>query len=877
MDNQLRCERINKGLTQLTTLLNDDFCSRALDMENSHEHRAMRERVNRLTDAIDQYANRNAQVTYIGLVGHFSSGKSSTLNSLLDLNGTPNERVADQHPTDTVVTVLTSEANSKKLSGLARRGRVGIVIKTIEGEAFDKCAFLDTPGSGDPGILDPIIEDILPLCDLLLFVMSGASPLDESDRPILARQFQALPEIPTKFVLTRADEFKRDRALPLTDQNFDSERASASVATTLARLRTMGILSEKQDFFVIDNFAQVGIDRLKKFVSEVANKTDAATILHLHEHKVAYFNREAGGLREHFKGALSQKLKLAREASANAKRSRTDFASTVEITNSRLTESWRQKRTSLTVLTNAAVARVRTARHDLSLPVDVWESDKMRAIAPGAHKVIAAASKEVAAEIIGAQTSLILTMLRERLEAMEGALDDLAEKSIEAWAPDTVRRATAEKVELARLVRPGWVEYEFQRAPGSVATAMAELKREIEENYYSLLGYLRSRTTIEEFQSRIQESRDGLSADLKVCFIKAEAYRTAVFAFKNIPLMRQLGAIADLTDGADVKLTDEFKEEVWRDLDRSLHPEYESRLHEFDNETRELINFTQSRLDQFSKYTVGKESTETKSVDISQLTSALKRKWDKLSLLGATESASRKDVALSQIALAKAVISDARMMKVKTIASRIKWVGISLLSLALFWLAYLILGDKASPSSLRGSLAIELGGALLCAIAAGLLLRLKQSFAEKLTPAIDSASTMAQAHASIRQMLTEPWTAPDDEGDIANVALLLEQKWRFEWENELESHSTHAAELYLAYRDEIASQEQFRDRHANSISVLGTSLAEYFANTDSNLSKLGAATTTIQEEAIVRSFEIIENVERRLERLEGDVGRVAFV
>lgn len=181
----VRAEAILKGLSELQTLLEEPITRHALDLTNNaktaHQHNVL----NRTHRSLTQYLKLEGDLFYIGLLGHFSTGKSSTINSVLDTWDTGDERPTDLNPTDDTITLVTRQANEKFLLGVIREGTVTIRSKPIENALLDNIVLVDTPGTGDPALLEEIARDFLPVCDVILFFLSAASPLDKDDMPLL--------------------------------------------------------------------------------------------------------------------------------------------------------------------------------------------------------------------------------------------------------------------------------------------------------------------------------------------------------------------------------------------------------------------------------------------------------------------------------------------------------------------------------------------------------------------------------------------------------------------------------------------------------------------------------------------------------------------
>jgi len=78
-----QAQSILNGLLGLEEILARPLANKALDLSQNATTSAQREMLARLRKSLVQYAERLGDLVYIGFIGHFSAGKSSTINSLL--------------------------------------------------------------------------------------------------------------------------------------------------------------------------------------------------------------------------------------------------------------------------------------------------------------------------------------------------------------------------------------------------------------------------------------------------------------------------------------------------------------------------------------------------------------------------------------------------------------------------------------------------------------------------------------------------------------------------------------------------------------------------------------------------------------------------
>lgn len=335
------CRKILDALNRLDTLLTGDVTDSAFDIEKNATSYETHHELTRLRRSLAQYAEKNPALLYVGFLGHFSSGKSSTINSLLGTTEIPSQRLTGLHPTDRVVTLITHPRNSNDLIGTHTRGDLEIGSSVMENDILETRVVVDTPGAGDPLVLQEMVRDFLPICDRLIYMFSAAIPLDRTDLPILEKVRNELPFIPTAFIVTRADEFRKDLLRPLSEDNFDGAKADIFVSELISRLaaavKSFNITQD--DVLMIDNVTGFNTDKLSGFVFPPPGSTKDTTMV-LHAHKIAYYARSAKRMRDFFISYLKEKIRALDMLLTAARDNHAHFRETVTMANSRLTESW---------------------------------------------------------------------------------------------------------------------------------------------------------------------------------------------------------------------------------------------------------------------------------------------------------------------------------------------------------------------------------------------------------------------------------------------------------------------------------------------------------------------------------------------------------
>jgi hypothetical protein len=113
----VRAQGILKGLGELQALLEEPITRHALELKKDARTAHQHDILNRTHRSLTQYLTLEGDLFYIGLLGHFSTGKSSTINSVLNTWGSDDERPTAQRPTDDTISLITRPPNEKYLWG----------------------------------------------------------------------------------------------------------------------------------------------------------------------------------------------------------------------------------------------------------------------------------------------------------------------------------------------------------------------------------------------------------------------------------------------------------------------------------------------------------------------------------------------------------------------------------------------------------------------------------------------------------------------------------------------------------------------------------------------------------------------------------------
>lgn len=339
-----RCTKIQFGIKKLKAELDMELVENILELKESLTSKNNLNQLVRIERATDQYLKRTNNLFYIGFLGHFSSGKSSTINNILKLKGTKDEKKTAHNPTDDQITLISGLENNSDVINMTRSGKVPVVIVQIEGNSFlaDK-VIMDTPGSGDPSTYEEIIRDSLPLCDLIVYCMAATHPFTNSDIPLLQEKERNLFDIPTIYLVTRANEFKQETLKQIDATNFNLEKYGTFAAELAARIKSVVPTIELgvDEFVAIDNLENYQIDILIEKINFYCNPENYSNILRLHDHKIDYFIRSLKEVKQFFLSLINEKFETVEKFFTRAKINIEDYDKKTRIGTDKMINSWR--------------------------------------------------------------------------------------------------------------------------------------------------------------------------------------------------------------------------------------------------------------------------------------------------------------------------------------------------------------------------------------------------------------------------------------------------------------------------------------------------------------------------------------------------------
>lgn len=549
-------ENIISSSNNLKKLLIDKGASLLVDIEEAVECKNKIDELKRLIGTLEQYSTKSHSLEYIGFVGHFSSGKSSTTNSLLKIWNTKGQRATDLHPTDDSVTLTTHKNNSHKLLGTHRKGELKVGSQYVNVDSLKDRVLVDTPGSGDPGIIEEMVRDFLPICDHIIYVFSATTPLDTNDIPILKKSHEELPFIPIKFIVTRANEFIKDRKVVFSKENIDIDKINKFTSELIARLQQ--IVPDKrfieEDFLFVDNLDKYNTEKLEDFIFDSSQK-----VKDLHSHKIQYFISNIKEVRDFFKVYTYEQIqslnKLVHIAASNHEKYKKSFL----MGKSDLTENWRDIYEEIHQRSISQETKIKKLREDVNIPLNINQITFIKEFNISLENEIRM------------QLDIYVNTILESIERM---LDSMVSK-IKIEAKNIINNNSIDSIDVSELKDIEFDDYKFrgESVPQYLLFLIESLKSGLKSNlddYESniinvkkyILSVTNNNSNLKKEEKVTLKSQKELGKILENFYSHVALYKGAILAIDAIGIAEKLRLGNAIDELNNVELNDDYKNSI---------------------------------------------------------------------------------------------------------------------------------------------------------------------------------------------------------------------------------------------------------------------------------------------------------------------------
>ncbi|WP_419784903.1 GTPase [Pseudodesulfovibrio sp.] len=566
------CAAMMNAIDSLLSFHDTDIGEKVFFRGDGVKSEAIFNELKSVNSSIKAYLNRDKRLFYIGFIGNFSSGKSSTINSILEEVGKSAKRPTGNRPVDKCISLITNESNKLIVTPMRGGVNINIQIITIDTPLLNDLVFVDTPGTGDPSLEGAMVKDFLPVCDLILYFVSAAQPLSETDLPILRKLTTCLPFMSLYFVVTRADDYRSDYKKYLSEDNIDSNRLKSDIVDLIDRIKEqVGVeqfirMDVENRMIIIDNISKYNISNLLDIVKNACGQ-DGEVCEKAHSRKIIYFNSVISKNKCELEAIVKSKLDRYKELFDNVESEVKKCTEAVSMSYTDISEKWKRQTTKIEREKNSALA----SAYDIVLkeyPRDIQLKDSLKEHLSYLRRVIREdilpQKINEALKIYNSECKIIIDNFCSRLKcyctekdifsATMGSFDaKLDNGSLDTGLRELNLGVLRSKVDVASRVK-------------GIFTS-AELK--IEEWSNSLRSRLKNPLAIQKLNSYINDSESWLFEDVSRFMNQVDMYASAVIATGKHGLIAQLG-LSDEIDAINERVTEERIDSVYTEAQSKI-------------------------------------------------------------------------------------------------------------------------------------------------------------------------------------------------------------------------------------------------------------------------------------------------------------------
>lgn len=277
LDNDPFLKELKDKIQCISEIQNIEGAKDRLSLEKDVDITNAFQAAEQLTSGLNSFSSHKKGIPIVGVMGHFSSGKSSFLNELLKHFGYDEDLLeTGDHPTTKGLHFITHSDNINSIERIQTlETRLPVYLHGLEVEELKDVILLDTPGAGEIGEdFEWVVINYLMLCDCLLYTVQAMTPLSKVDFPLLEHYFEHLDFMPIHFIVTFGDHFRLDPDSPTSKENIDYSRFDTFVDGFVNRLTPVKIAASskaeisRQNFNLVDNIRSYGFDETNRSVQK---------------------------------------------------------------------------------------------------------------------------------------------------------------------------------------------------------------------------------------------------------------------------------------------------------------------------------------------------------------------------------------------------------------------------------------------------------------------------------------------------------------------------------------------------------------------------------------------------------------------------------
>lgn len=882
----VQCKQILNGISQLEEYLQEPLAKEALELDANLDTTRNQELLGRLKKSLIQYTERGKNIVYIGFMGHFSTGKSSTINSLLELDeNSEDARKIGLHPVDKSITLITHCKNKDSIFNSTKEGLVTIRASFIDSDFLKNIVIADTPGTGDPVLIGEIAKDFLPICDLIIYFFSAANALDNADVPLLKEKYSQLAFIPMRFVVTRADEFKLNHEATFSNENFDRTEAENFLSSLAQRINLLfkddssrnGTYIDMENIILIDNKSNFNIELLRQTISKFADISDTQSQINIHSHKVLYFQTSGDKLKSFFCNFLLEKVKVLAEIVKVSECNIERFQNKVQISNHTLTESWNKKAHSINEIKfniNNNIKNPPVIPENISDIVDENENIQIlnNLLRTEAFNKVVSLNESIKRDAA--------SQLKSGLTDTRRKINEVSLKNLNSLENLEFKIPTHQKDKLFNnldIIPSPSLSNEAKKELEEINKKLIDYYQQLRDAVGSLKEQLAKQEPLNQYQYLLNSAASDLANDFDAYFESITVYRSGVFSLGVKEAISKLGLGHQMDQLESEELTDEQKRVR----------KQEAQEHIFPDRSRSFIDYIKKFSDLHAQCEVLQRNIEALSSEKPTMPEEPPEDWKssqsnlvKAELVNKFESDIGKlqqNINIKLRELIDGIVGkwEAEVDKIKAERKRriiFITISFSLVSLMLY-LIYISFGQKNLSSNVFMTFIFGLITNLCSSAVGWIVAKSTDNFPKMIR--LKESNQLGKLRDGYLQIISD--SIENFPNSVNPETKFFYEYWKsFLIRQPTKIWSERGESFYKKLGEYNHQYLKLREEYLETVNECTNTVSNYFSNPHRNLEKLQEFSNELKKTAIVPSFALLANTKDKLETVSKNIQEIKF-
>jgi|WetSurMetagenome_2_1015567.scaffolds.fasta_scaffold17501_3 predicted GTPase len=849
--------QISNILKEFLNFFNNELQKKVLEIGKDAVSESFYQQLKRVSNSLEQYIRKEIGLFYVGFLGSYSSGKSSTINSLLSLWGTELQRNTSMNPTDDYITLITNPENVNNVFTFAKEGALSVRTQTnIESTFLENIVLMDTPGSGDPHIIESIVRDSLPLCDLIIYILNATAPFTIIDKPFLIAQQGNLKSIPLIFVLTRGDEFAITKSEKVSKSNFNYAQYDVELENIVNRINSSLNISDfkKDDFIIIDNMDNYNIDLLTKKIKDKTENNNES-LVYLHNHKLNYFKKEINEIHNYYLSLTEKKIDKCERFFEKAKNNIEYFEEQIEYSKGKFRTLWNEYSNNINKIYEGTVlSYLDSSLKSLEILVPFYRSSNFllfkERIVNDLRKEAGEKSNEIIKEIEEKSYEAIFNLKQLIQDNISYELSNI--KNIDIINYENVKFDMQYPFEIYQFVNNCIGNYKNHTR--SIIGDIINLSNQINKS-------LKVETPIDTINQNIYDYKIAIRDILEIYYKAISMYNTAVISYEVKSYINEL-CLADKFDELESIGID--KEKYNLIAEKELLQGYDKISENYRHEIMNIFNESEL-LKKELNIPLNIEEKKVKDIDLKSLSIEENKSFNNVNEFVKNSYNDLKINTFNELSRFEDEIKLLKKIRFK------KYLSVCTFAFLIAVLFYIVI-NMSKDIQLSNSLLSGIILGISTSVIASIIIRLFDKYRFKKNIIINKYKDII--FKTNLEIINKVYKEFKEKNEIMKNEIKNEIFYR--WENTLEQMLTKISKLIFEKEEMKISEMKLKlklliENYKSVYTKHHKSLLEFFNNYENNIAKIDDITIKIKEDSIKPSFDLLAETLKEIRSVKKEI------